>query len=260
MERVRGIGTALRGEREIGREKIESTLQHGMSRRRLVRLVAMTPVAAILAGGLAKALPADAAGSSYYRTTTSLNLRAEPSTKSQVLLVIPAGAAVYDIGYAQNGFAQVEYQGTVGWAYLDYLESTHPDLLPPLTGTAVTMSDINFRSGPSFDDKVQWVLSKGTTVETSDKVVDGFRNVRVGGTRGWVYDAYLGYAVDGIEPGEYLTVTSDLNLREMPSTDSKVMLVMPAGAQVQAMAQSENGFRSVIYNGGGGWAYEAYLA
>lgn len=54
-------------------------------------------------------------------------------------------------------------------------------------------------------------------------------------------------------------MTSALNLREMPNTSSKVLKVMPQGAKVTAMAQSENGFRSVVYGEIRGWAHEDYL-
>jgi uncharacterized protein YgiM (DUF1202 family) len=54
-------------------------------------------------------------------TTAALNLRAEPSTSAQVLLVIPQGATVRPNGMLSNGFAQVTYNGTLGWASTQYL-------------------------------------------------------------------------------------------------------------------------------------------
>ena len=54
--------------------------------------------------------------------------------------------------------------------------------------------------------------------------------------------------------------TSKLNLRAKPNTGSQVLVVIPNGAPVLAHAETQNGFRSVTYNGVTGWAYEAYLA
>jgi N-acetylmuramoyl-L-alanine amidase len=211
-------------------------------------------------GGVVKSLPASAAAGSGYRTITSLKLRAKASTSGKVLLVMPGGALVKDLGTSKNGFIKVEYQGTAGWAYGDYLAPTNSDLAPPITGEAATTSSVNFRQGPDLSDPVIEVLKKGTWVETSDTVVDGYRHVRFDGTRGWIFDDYLGSQTAGIQPGQTLTVTSALNLREMPNTSSKVFTVMPQGAQVTAMAQSENGFRLVYFGNIGGWAYEDYLA
>lgn len=61
------------------------------------------------------------AGGPTRRTTTRLNLRAEPSTRAEVLLVIPAGATVGATDVAENGFLRVIYMGRFGWASLDYL-------------------------------------------------------------------------------------------------------------------------------------------
>ena len=59
---------------------------------------------------------------SYQTTTSSLNLRAEPSTSARILLVIPSGSQVRPNGALAYGFAQVSYNGTLGWAHTDYLQ------------------------------------------------------------------------------------------------------------------------------------------
>jgi uncharacterized protein YraI len=55
-------------------------------------------------------------------TLTDLNLRAGPSTADEVLLVIPAGATVTLTGDGlANDFATVDYEGTIGWAAVEFL-------------------------------------------------------------------------------------------------------------------------------------------
>ena len=53
--------------------------------------------------------------------TTNLNLRAGPSTSDTVLLVIPAGGTVSATDQLANGYRQVVYNNTSGWAYDTYL-------------------------------------------------------------------------------------------------------------------------------------------
>jgi uncharacterized protein YraI len=53
--------------------------------------------------------------------------------------------------------------------------------------------------------------------------------------------------------------TSDLNLREGPSTGDDVILVMPPGAEVALTGGSENGFYEVEYDGETGWAFAEFL-
>src|SRR5262245_36077822 len=96
--------------------------------RRMPRLAVLMFVFAMLASGALKSQPASAAAGCCYRTTTPLNLRAEPSLSAQVLLIMPAEVVVVDAGSSANGFVKVEYNGTTGWAYGDYLASTNPDL------------------------------------------------------------------------------------------------------------------------------------
>jgi uncharacterized protein YraI len=237
----------------------DETLGAKVNRRRLLRMAAGVSAAAV-AGGVVKALPARAAGGSHYRTTSALNLRAKPSTSAKILLVIPDGAVVEDLGTAQNGFSNVKYQGTAGWAYTDYLESTNPDANVSYIGAYVTTSNVNFRTGPGTDYSVMWVVSKGTTVDATNQAFNGFRLVTIGGTNGWIYDAYLVNANSQGGASQTLTTTSNLNLRQQPSTGAKILLVIPKGAQVTAYDDSQNGFRWVSYNGTSGWAYEAYLA
>jgi len=69
----------------------------------------------------AACLGAEAARRSGARTTTTLNLRAEPSTAGEILLVMPAGAEVVATRDVRNGFRRVRYDAWSGWAFDGYL-------------------------------------------------------------------------------------------------------------------------------------------
>lgn len=67
--------------------------------------------------------PVDEGGPVSYKTTTSVNLRENPSLSGKVLKVVPAGKTVVDYDTVlSNGFRGVDYNGTVGWIHDDYLE------------------------------------------------------------------------------------------------------------------------------------------
>jgi uncharacterized protein YgiM (DUF1202 family) len=59
----------------------------------------------------------------YVVTTTALNLREEANTSSRVLAVMPKGAKAFRGDVIANGFLGITYNGTFGWAHMDYLES-----------------------------------------------------------------------------------------------------------------------------------------
>lgn len=71
-----------------------------------------------LAGGSATT-PSPATGAAT--TTTDLNFRAGPSTSDAIIAVLAPGTSVTLLGQSSNGFIQVDYQGTTGWVYADYI-------------------------------------------------------------------------------------------------------------------------------------------
>lgn len=207
--------------------------------------------------------------------TTALNLRAGPSTADRVLLVMPAGATVTLTGNSSNGFLSVTYNGMAGWAFADYL-STGGAQPPPTTdgggttGTATVTVALNLRTGPSTATAVILVMPAGASVTLIGGSQDGFRAVSYQDREGWAYAEFLATggappAGDGpvpppSSPTGTATVTTALNLRTGPSTGTAVILVMPAGATVTLTGSSQNGFRSVSYQGTSGWAYAEFLS
>jgi SH3-like domain-containing protein len=229
-----------------------------ISRRTIIKY-ALGTTAAVAAGGFALASEASARSGGALRTTTSLNFRAEPNTKSKVLAVLPKGTIVGYLGDLENGFYGVSYNGQSGWAHGDYLEwvaDSNPE--PVIIGSAIVNSSANFRSGPSTSHQVISVFAKGTRVDITDTVQNGYRFVVSGSLVGWIYDSLLS-PEGGEGPGVFFT-TAAVNLREKPNTSSKVIKIVPAGAKVLDYDfVMSNGFRGIDYNGTVGWIYDAYL-
>lgn len=143
-------------------------------------------------------------------TTTSLNLRAGPSTSDGVLAVMPSGASVTLTGSASNGFVSVNYQGTDGWAYESYLGaggsgsnagsgsgsgSGSGDNIPGggAVGSATTTSSLNLRSNSNTSARVIAVMPSGASVSILGDPVNGFYPVSYNGSNGWAYADYLSF-------------------------------------------------------------------
>lgn len=60
------------------------------------------------------------------RTTTGVNMRAEPNTGGEVITVLEPGTMLEMLG-EEAGWAAVEYQGQIGYVSLDYLEEVTGD-------------------------------------------------------------------------------------------------------------------------------------
>lgn len=137
-------------------------------------------------------------------TTTDLNLRAGPNTTSDILAVMPSGATVTISGRTQDGFYEVRFQGTDGWAHGDYLSpgtapSADPAPAQPApsapsqgpTGTAYTTADLNLRSGASTSTSVVAVIPSGGAVTLTGQSQAGFYSASYNGSTGWAYSSYL---------------------------------------------------------------------
>lgn len=149
-----------------------------------------TAAVAVIAGGAIPNASAKSGSPSRYITTTAVNLRKNASTSSKILKVVPEGAVVLDYDLViENGFRGVDYNGTVGWIYDDYLVLEGEEQ-GPLTFTTTTA--VNLRKGPSTNSKIIKVLPAGAQVIDYDLVIEnGYRGVDYNGTVGWVYGDYL---------------------------------------------------------------------
>jgi len=237
---------------------INSIFSSSLSRRTIIKY-ALGTTAAVAVGGVALASEASARSGGGLRATTAVNFRAEPNTKSKVLAVLSKGTIVGYLGDYTNGFYAVSHNNQSGWAHGDFLEwVTDDNPAPVITGSAIVNSSANFRSGPSTNHQVISVFAKGTRVDITDTVQNGYRYVVSGSLVGWIYDSLLS-PEGGEGPGVFYT-TSAVNLRAKPSTSSNVITVVPAGARVLDYDfVMSNGFRGVDYNGKVGWIYDAYL-
>jgi uncharacterized protein YraI len=133
----------------------------------------------------------------------ALNLRTGPSTADRILLVMPDSATVTLLGDESNGFLEVSYRGTTGWAYGAYLDTDGGgDDGGSSDGTATVIDGaLNLRAGPSTGDAVLTVMPDGATVEIRGDPENGFYPVRYSGRNGWAYGTYLDFDGDGDDDG-----------------------------------------------------------
>lgn len=238
---------------------ISTKLEAMVDRRRFLRMTGGAGLAALVGGF---ALTKDAGAANFFKATTALNLRSKARSDASIKLVIPANGIVVDLGVSSNGYRKVSYNGVRGYAFEAYLVPQNGGSSDPITviGTAITTTTVNLRYGDSGNSTILAVLPKGTKVQIGALVSNGYRQVLSGGTMGFIFDDYL--APDGGEGdgAALFTTTAAVNMREQPSTASKVILVVPQGAVVKDYdLVIQNGFRGVEYKGKTGWISTAFL-
>lgn len=204
--------------------------------------------------------------SSSATTTDSLNLRADATTSSRVLVVMPRGASVVVRGAAKNGFLPLTYRGTDGWAHRDYLSVPKPSGVAGQAGTVTEA--LNLRMGPSSAHKTILVLPAGAKLTVTGTSSNGYLAVTYGGYTGFAHGNWittgskpLAVVPAPTTPGTAGSgkVTESLNFRTGANTTSSIIAVLPAGATVSLTGKASGDFLQLTYNGRTGWAHKNWI-
>ena len=199
-------------------------VRHG---HRFYRVTTALTIFAMLFGGLlllaAPAASANSNSSDTPTTSTWVNLRTEPSSESEIIIVLPDGTPLEITGEPESGFYPVNADGNWGYVSADFI-NWNDDVATEATGG----SNVDVEVGDNGEDPAD----SGGDLPTDT------------GNAG----ATL-YVIDGA-----------LNLRSGPSTSDQILTVMPNGSAVEATGESSNGFLGVTYRNQTGWAYSEYLS
>ena len=208
-------------------------------------------------------------------TTTDLNLRSVPGLDRHVKLVMPPGSPVDLLsGLGNLGFYKVAYQGVSGYAWGEFVDVDGGTGISgdasSTAGNAFASDWLNFRAGPSTDNRVLDVIPRGGAVTLTGESRNGFVSALYADEQGWVAEALLEMTEgnrdeeEASDPGSgdagTAYTTTDLNLRDGPSLDNDVITVMPPAAAVTLTGREEGGFAGVRYGDTSGWAWTEYLS
>lgn len=224
--------------------------------------------------------------------TAKVNFRQGPSTSAKKLTTLKKGTEV-TIYSLNDGWYEVEYNGTRGYLYAKYVSGSvgsdvnvggnagtnvGTDTTVAAQGSAsggkvsltvgTSTGNVNFRSGPSTSGTtVYGKIPKGDTVEI------------IGQTGTWYYVIYEGRV--GFVSGDYLTVTgtgtvgiqpvnsnitpqacvtnSEVNLRSGPSTGNDKITTLSKGTSVTVYYVSD-GWCFVKCSAGYGFLFDEYVS
>jgi mannosyl-glycoprotein endo-beta-N-acetylglucosaminidase len=243
---------------------LDSLLTRPFNRRSFLKTAGAGSIALVFGGTLLPTGAGAVSTDTRIVNTEGARLRSGPGTGYTILASLAKGTEVQYLAYggSANGYEWHKVkvlasgkEGFIASVLLSMPGSTGSD--PVIIGTAKTLTNVNLRSGPSTSHQVLRVVPYGASIQVSSTVQGGFRYVIHNGLAGWMSDQYIAW---GSQPGTTtFTTTANLNLRAEPSTSAKVLLVMPSGAKVTALAGTASGWRQVSYNGVTGWASTAYL-
>lgn len=206
-----------------------------------------------------------------------LNLRAEPSVNSAILNQLNTGDEA-EVLKEQNGWLQINYNGTTGWISSDYVSvnennsNTNSNLIEsseseeenedspsnssveidPNTFTIV-VDAVYVRKKADLSSKKLDVVNKGDQFEVLERS-NNWVKIQNDQVKGWVYSFYGSFTVNPNQPtspkdeanskGDSSNVVTIIyngtNLREEPSTSSNVVVHANAGEKFSIISSKDD--------------------
>lgn len=183
---------------------------------------------------------------------SSINLRSTASWDSAIAYSIKEGdKASLNNTTGKDGFYQVTVNGKVGWMKESYFSKS------PVLETLYASSQLNLRSKPDWNSSISATLPVNTQVQLNNTTLtNGFYQVKSNGKIGWMKRNY--FSTNTVLKTLY--AASNINLRQSPSWDSKVVVSIPKGAKVSLNNTTlTNDFYQITYNGKTGWMKRGYF-
>ena len=142
----------------------------------------------------AHTMAADIAIGAGCTTGSSLRMRAETSTSSEIITTLDKSVAVAILDDTTEGWYQVAYNGKTGYVSGDYLQVDEDNIFE--TYGRVNGDGVNVRSGASTEAEVLASVNTGTIV-TVNGLVDGWYDVTCQyGTKGYIRSDFLDLTKD----------------------------------------------------------------
>ena len=237
--------------------------------RWLRRVFSLIFVSCLIFGMTQTALAAET-----FKTTDGVNLRTGPSTGSGVIRTIGQGSSVEVLEHDPAGWSKVRDNGDVGYIRSDFLKfpvGDEPAVFKTTTG-------VNFRAGPSTDDRVITSIGAGVSVDVLEHDPAGWSLLRVNSQEGYVRSDFLFRPAQIEETANTVKAevksqseaksqsvtlyrtTDGVNFRTGPSTDDKVIKALKAGSIVEMLEHDPNGWSKVRVSGKTGYIKSEFLS
>lgn len=137
----------------------------------------------------AHTLAADVAVGAGCTTGSSLRLRAEASTSSDIVTTLDKSVAVAILDDSTEGWYKIAYEGNTGYVSADYLLVDQDNVFE--TYGRVNSDGVNVRSGASTESEVLATVDADTIV-TVNGLVDGWYDITCKyGTEGYIRSDFL---------------------------------------------------------------------
>lgn len=158
-----------------------------------VKVLVLSAAAAMLLAGFAMAAEENMAVAVGATTGSSLRLRAEASTSSNIITTLDKGVAVAVLDDTLDGWYKIAFNGNTGFVSADYMVIDQDNVFTSYG--RVNADGVNVRSDANTDSEILASIDTGTVV-----TVNGFVD-------GW-YDVTCKYGTEGYIRSDFLDLTT----------------------------------------------------
>ena len=243
--------------------------------------------------------PAEKESVAIVLPSDGLNMRAQPSLSSSVVMTLPQGTMLDVTSADTNGMTGVKLGGVSGYVATQYVYVITKEELnatPKLTASptpapqqamVAAYSGLKLREQPDTDSRTLTTMAYGTSVTVTGAEVYGFYPVTCGSLSGYASAQYLQMSSQTPIPvptavptpvptpmatmvpppsqmigGQLATVTaaSGLNLRDQPYNYAQVTAILAYGVEVTIVGEAQNGFYPVRVGTLSGYVSAGYLS
>lgn len=193
-----------------------------------------------------------------YVTGSGVNLRSGPGTSYDIVAIVNAGTELRRTGTTENNWSRVQYEDKECYISNSFVSSDKPASsagaadadVSAADDTVTVTAEANVRKGPGTDYEILGLAAAGTELRRTG-TSNGWSRVVFNGEEGYIYDGLLRTGETGDQLEERsgkITVTSEANLREGPSTNDTILGVAQAGAELTVTGKTGSWYR-VEYEG-----------
>jgi len=234
-------------------------------------------------------LYANSAG--MFTANYNLRLRTAPSLEAETITTVLEGSEVRVLDTGNGEWYRVEFGGTQGYMFSEFLVSTSTAAASepaPFTATA----NVRMRTSPSLDGDVIRTVREGGTVLVLDTVDSEWHRVEFDGDQGYMFSEFLvpeGTVVDeppvvadaapvmdtapvmaapaeaapaqsqALTEGSEYFVSGNVRLRTAPSLDADIIKTVRQSSTVEVVDIVGDGWKRVVFNGTHGYMYGEFL-
>lgn len=130
--------------------------------------------------------------------TADANVRAAASTTAEIIGGVNTGEQLQMTGETSDNWIRINYNGSVGFVYGDYISDQEPSSqstgkYTEASGKVTTGVETNFRTQPSSDSTVIEVIPAGTVLELLGQTDTGWLKISYNGNVGYIAEGCTGW-------------------------------------------------------------------